>query len=173
MTTSIAGDLDAQIVQRSQGLFDSGRYYGERFEFSEFGSTPNSFIGIVTHFALSIGMTALALAPVRWLLKKLIYTPGQGPSRESTSKDYLEHRAVGTADQTTASPGRAIARFRWNGSMYHISGVLLAEAAITILRDSTAAHGLGGGMLTPATLGQSYIDRLKAAGVIFEIEVMD
>jgi short subunit dehydrogenase-like uncharacterized protein len=48
--------------------------------------------------------------------------------------------------------------------MYILTGVFLAEAAITVLRDETPARKYGGGVLTPAMLGQSYIDRLAKVG---------
>jgi hypothetical protein len=51
--------------------------------------------------------------------------------------------------------------------------MLLAEGAITILRDDTVAKKLGGGILTPATLGQSFIDRVNKAGLTFEAKLLD
>lgn len=56
--------------------------------------------------------------------------------------------------------------------MYHLTGVCLAEAAITIVRDKTLAHELGGGVLTPATLGASYIERLQKAGLKTEVRTL-
>ena len=46
-----------------------------------------------------------------------------------------------------------------------MTGVLLGEAAISILRDG---HKLSGDIYTPACLGQKFIDRLQAAGFKFE-----
>jgi len=56
--------------------------------------------------------------------------------------------------------------------MYHLTGVTSAEAALTILRDKTLAHELGGGLLTPATLGTKYLERLQKAGLKTEIKMM-
>lgn len=61
---------------------------------------------------------------------------------------------------------------RWEGSLYHLTGIFLAEAAITISRTKTYAHELGGGVLTPATLGASYIERVQKAGVKFDVRTM-
>ena len=49
-----------------------------------------------------------------------------------------------------------------------VTGIFLAEGALTLLKDDVAAKKLGGGFLTPATLGQAYIDRLGEHG--FKIE---
>ena len=52
-----------------------------------------------------------------------------------------------------------------------MTGVTLAEAAITLLRDDSPAKRIGGGFLSPATLGQAYLDRLNDAGMKFEAHV--
>jgi short subunit dehydrogenase-like uncharacterized protein len=46
-----------------------------------------------------------------------------------------------------------------------VTGISLAEAAVSILRDE---HKLSGGVYTPASLGQKFIDRLQGAGLKFE-----
>lgn len=56
--------------------------------------------------------------------------------------------------------------------MYRLTGVFAAEAAITLLRDETLASKIGGGFLTPATLGGSYVERLQKAGVKFDVRMM-
>lgn len=50
-----------------------------------------------------------------------------------------------------------------------MSGLLLAQAASTILEEDL---GLEGGIYTPACLGQEYIDRLDAAGFHFETKIV-
>jgi len=61
---------------------------------------------------------------------------------------------------------------RFDGSMYELTGICLAEAAVTIARDNTLAHQFGGGMLTPATLGGPYLERMKKAGLKMEVNTM-
>jgi short subunit dehydrogenase-like uncharacterized protein len=57
--------------------------------------------------------------------------------------------------------------------MYELTGVCSAEAAFTIARSQTHAHELGGGVLTPATLGAPYLERLQKAGLKLEVHMMD
>lgn len=88
-------------------------------------------------------------------------------------KEHAEWRAIANADTSDPSdPKRASLRIRYNGSMYDLTGLCLSEAAITIARDQTFAHKLGGGVLTPATLGAPYVERLQKAGVIFEVKTL-
>ena len=87
--------------------------------------------------------------------------------------EFAEWRAIAHADSSDPDDRkRAYCRVRWDGSMYHLTGVCLAEAAIVIAREKTFAHQLGGGILTPATLGVAYLERLKAAGLAVEIKTI-
>ena len=53
-----------------------------------------------------------------------------------------------------------------------MTGIFLAEAAMSLLNDDSEAKKLGGGVLTPATLGAPYIERLQKAGIKFETRVL-
>jgi len=170
LTTGVFTTPNMTLVNRSWSLFDRGDYYGPDFQYKEYMSVRNRFTGILIHYALLFGMAAITLPPVRWLVKKFVYQPGEGTARESAAKDRIEYRAIAIADTKEAQ--RASARFYFAGSAYHLTGVLMSEAAMTILRDSTAAHEMAGGFLTPATLGQAYIDRLRKAGVTLEIRML-
>lgn len=56
--------------------------------------------------------------------------------------------------------------------MYDLTGRLLGESALILSRESTYAHDLGGGMLTPATLGEIYLERMQKAGLEVEFKMM-
>lgn len=51
-----------------------------------------------------------------------------------------------------------------------VTAILMSEAAVTVLQDDVK---LDGGIYTPACLGQSYIDRVDAAGFHFDISTID
>jgi len=173
LTTSISGSANRAIVHRSWGLMGgSSSFYGPKFHFDEYMKVRNVFIGVAVHFMIAVGMIALALPPLRWLLRKLVYAPGQGPTREATRKERIEYRAIAIADQDTSTPKRAFARMKYDGGMYYLTGVFLAQAAITILRDDILEKKLGGGILTPAMLGQPFIDRLQKAGLVLETHLL-
>ena len=172
LTTSISAAPNTAVVQRSWGLFDGGKLYGSKFQYNEYMRVRNSVVGIATHFALVFAGLALMFPPVRWLAKKFLYAPGEGPEKEATRREYLELHAIATADQDMLSPRRAFAKLRWDGSLYHFTGICLAEAAMVLLNDEKLVQRLDGGLLTPATLGQNFIDRMKHAGLVFEVEMM-
>lgn len=77
---------------------------------------------------------------------------------------------MGIADSSKKE--RAIGHFNFKGSMYSFTGLALAEAAMVILRGGeTEAKRLGGGILTPATLGDEYVDRLRKANTEINVQL--
>ena len=82
LTDSIQGPADIPIVHRTYGLLDSGKYYGPKFHMTAYMRARNFLQGIGIHIALTVGMLALLLPPVTWLLRKFVYQPGQGPTKE-------------------------------------------------------------------------------------------
>ncbi|GME33541.1 Saccharopine dehydrogenase / Homospermidine synthase [Neofusicoccum parvum] len=160
LTDWVGAKVDAAIVGRSWGLWDGGKLYGPNFQFNEHMVATSTVAGVLVHFSMVFGMALFALPPFRWIMKKLIYQPGEGPQIESTKNDYAYYKAVGVADSSKKE--RAIAEFKFHGSMYRWTGLAIAEAAMVILRGGeTEAKRQGGGILTPATLGDEYVERLR------------
>lgn len=179
LTTSLQGSADATIVHRSWSLLSSGAFYGQNFRFSPYMHVRNFFTGILIHFSLIIAVLALLLPPVRWAMKSLVFAPGQGPSREASRNDRIEYRALATVDSTADpnEPKRIKGRMAWQGSMYQLTGVFLAEAAIVLARSGSgegyaAAKEFKGGFLTPATLGKPFLEGLQKAGLMVDVRVM-
>lgn len=172
LATSISAAPNIAVVQRSWGLFDAGKLYGSRFQYNEYMRVRDSVVGVALHFALAFAGLALIFSPVRWLAKRYLYVPGEGADKEVTRHEYLECHAVATADEDGLNPRRAFAKLRWDGSLYQFTGVFLAEAAMVLLNDEKLVQRLDGGLLTPATLGQPFINRMKNAGLVFEVEMM-
>ena len=93
--------------------------------------------------------------------------------RRQTKSEFVEWRTIANADVADPNdPKRAFGHMQWKGGAYHLTGVCLAESALIITREKTYAHELGGGMLTPATLGASYLERLQKAGLVMEVKTM-
>lgn len=82
LTDSIQGPTDAPIVNRTWSLYDGGSFYGPNFSFSAYSHTRNIFTGFLYHLAFSLGLLALLMPPLRWLLKRWVYQPGEGATKE-------------------------------------------------------------------------------------------
>ncbi|KAI9851220.1 MAG: hypothetical protein M1838_004232 [Thelocarpon superellum] len=183
LTTSPNGRTDRTIVERSWGLMGQGSVYGPRFHYHGYITVRNTLFAVAWHILFTTFAALLFLSPVRWLLRKLVYLPGTGASPEATKRESIEVRALAISSPIenvstgAVSRHRALAKMRYKGGIYYLTGVFLAEAAYVLLRgsadDQVLAKKLGGGILTPATLGQPFIDRLVKAGVEVEVEVLD
>ncbi|KAI9809420.1 MAG: hypothetical protein M1827_006856 [Pycnora praestabilis] len=181
LTTSISAKPNRAVVERSWGLqAQRGTSYGANFQYSEYANVRNVFVGALINMAYVVAAVCLAVPPMRWLLKKIAYAPGQGPTKDQTSTDLLEYRAIGYSDAPTAAPAtqkRALTTLKYTGGLYGLTGIFLAEAAMTILRDedeSLPEKLGGGGLLTPAMLGQGYVERLKRVeGFSLETRLLD
>ena len=106
----------------------------------------------------------------RRLFKKfLIPAPGEGPSRESMKDDFLSYRGVGIAE----SGQKITAKIDIAHGGYVSTAVTLSAAAKVILRgrlDETEAGRLGGGILTPATLGEQLAETLNDFGMKIQVD---
>jgi short subunit dehydrogenase-like uncharacterized protein len=168
VTTSPSAIADITIVHRSSSLMPE--LYGQQFFFRQFLSVRNAMIGVALHIAFVVGISLLALPPVRWLARKFVFAPGTGPRREDSTNDRLEYHAVATADNADAQ--RVFGKITYGGGMYLFTGLLLAEAARVILDEEEKIKKVSrGGIVTPATLGQDFVDRLEKVGCNIETKV--
>ncbi|CAG8363777.1 unnamed protein product [Penicillium salamii] len=169
VTTSPSAIADITIVHRSSSLMPE--LYGQKFVFRQFLSVRNAVIGIALHVGFTVGLALLLLSPVRWLLRKFVFAPGAGPRREDSTNDRLEYNAIATADN--AEKQRVFGKISFAGSMYVFTGLLMAEAAMVILNEEEKIKKISrGGIVTPATLGQDFVDRLEKVGCSVETKVL-
>lgn len=183
-TVGVMAGVDTCITHRSWGTYEAlaketsapGLAYGPKFRFTEYMRAKGVVAGAVWRLGFALTGFLLAVPLSRWILAPLIKrfiipAPGEGPSRESMKNDFLCYRAVGIAD--TDKKEKVIAKLDCAQGAYAITGLTLSAAADVILRGdlgATAAGKIGGGILTPATLGQQYVEKLKAFGVKIEVE---
>lgn len=170
LTTSIAAKPNVAIVHRSAGL--TPLFYGFNFTYEEYMAVRSPIIGFLIHVALAILTFLISIPPIRAILKATAgYKPGSGPSKESSKNDVLELRAIACAEQLTRSPRKSMAEFRYEGSLYTLSALLLAEAAVVLLqKDEDVIKKHGAGFLTPSCLGDDYVDRLEKANVKITVQ---
>lgn len=177
LTTSPSGFADVTVVHRSSTLMPE--FYGPRFHFRQFMRVRNYFVGVLFHYALILALLLLLTKPVRWLLRKyFFYAPGQGPKLADASNDMVEYCAVAVPDLDAAAGKGAAAKrmfgkLRFQGTMYGFTGLLLSEAAMTILENEDKVKKVSrGGIVTPATLGQEFLDRLEQVGCKVEAKLL-
>ncbi|KAJ6497433.1 Saccharopine dehydrogenase-domain-containing protein [Mycena sanguinolenta] len=174
------------LVQRSWGLLEmeaaqdnSHVRYGPGFQYSELLVTGGAVKAVLLTLGMAIGLGAMLISPLRWLLKKVLPQSGEGPSESVRNNGFMKVTNI-----TTAIPSPGAAPLQVKSVMvgkgdpgYKLTSVLISEAALSLAltsRDALPPIGRRGGVLTPATaLGDVLVDRLAASGeVTFESKIV-
>jgi short subunit dehydrogenase-like uncharacterized protein len=100
------------------------------------------------------------------LIEKRLPSPGEGPSKEVRDKGFFKTRLIALGEGETVRGLVADQRDYGYGS----TAVMLSEAALCLAFDDARIPS-DGGILTPATaMGMRLVERLRAAGMTFEIQ---
>jgi len=151
-------------VRRSHALL--GYPWGDDFAYDERISLSRSPRGLAAALAISAGMLGVVVAsqikPLRRRIEARLPAPGEGPTAEQRARGHFTVRLHGTAAGHTA-----IARVSADlDPGYGATARILGESALLL-----AAGSGPGGVLTPATaLGLPLVERLRAAGIAFDLE---
>ncbi|RAO66108.1 uncharacterized protein BHQ10_002120 [Talaromyces amestolkiae] len=158
LSTSISGKANEAIVFRTWGLLKQDpnlqkEFYGPKFTYREFMYAPGFVRGMLMHYFIVIGGYLLLLAPVRTLVRRFVFKPGDGPDTKKAKDEVIELQAVGKPVPTTEENKQVLGKLRYHGSMYYLTATFLAEAAATMLEEDESVR-LTGGIYTPACLGE-------------------
>ena len=165
--------VNTRVVRRSNALL--GHPWGKDFMYSEVTSFAPGAKGLLTATAVTAGLGAFfAAASVpalrRQLEKHVLPAPGQGPSAEQREKGFFVVKLLG--EGVSPQSGQ---RVKLEGKVassgdpgYAATSRLLAESALCLAFDEVKSSG---GVLTPASsMGTKLIERLRRAGVTFEVQ---
>ncbi len=123
MTTSIAGATDAPIVERTWGLLSTipaakSQFYGPNFSFKEYMRARNWLAGAMLHYGLILGAIILTTPPLRALVRRFVYQPGQGPDVEAAKNDTIKYEGIAVPDVQGGTDRQAHCLAWFNGSIY-------------------------------------------------------
>ncbi len=165
-------ECDIGIVHRSWGLHEQGKYYGDNFRFFEYQLVGSRLKAFLMHYTVSLIRTALRVfAPFRWLVKKILPPAGGGPPKSEFHNYRVAFKTVATADCETVH--KVMASLNYKGSPYYLTGVLVVQAALTLLQGGETLGKSLSGMVTPSTWGMELVNRMKKAGIELEVSLLD
>jgi short subunit dehydrogenase-like uncharacterized protein len=163
--------INTRVVRRTNALL--GYAWGRDFRYREAMSFGAGAKGWLRAAGVSAGTTlgtgAVALGPVRRVLaKRVLPAPGEGPSKAVRDAGFFVSRLVGTL------PGdRGKLRGTVRGTSdpgYGETAKMLSEAALCLAKDGDAIPKRGG-VLTPGScMGMRLVERLRDAGMTFDVE---
>ena len=160
--------INTRIVRRSNALL--GQPWGPDFRYSEVMSTGKGASGFSRAVAFTAGlvafMGAMAFPLTRPLVEKRLPSPGEGPSEAARAKGYFKTRFVALGDGQTLRGLVADQRDPGYGS----TSVMLSESALCLALQGTEIR-TEGGVLTPASaMGMPLVERLRKAGMTFDVK---
>ncbi len=155
--------VNTRIVRRSNAL--SGYAYGDDFRYTEAMSVPSVVKAAGIAAAMGAFLVATQVPPLRKQIEKRLPSPGEGPTPEQRAKGFFVVRLLGETTGGAALRARVEDR---RDPGYGSTAVMLSESALCLARDSLRTPG---GVLTPAAaMGMTLVERLRTAGMTFEVE---
>ncbi len=166
--------INEKIVRRTNALLDYD--YGKTFRYSEATHLGSGLPGAVRATTMSAGLgafaAALSLSPTRKLLQRfLLPSPGEGPSEETIEEGKFSIRLFGRGADENGHPFELVATVSADRDPgYGATAKMIGESALCLAMDDVE-DGLKGGVLTPASaMGSTLIDRLRRAGMTFDVQ---
>jgi short subunit dehydrogenase-like uncharacterized protein len=165
------GPINTRIVRRSAALYDLWQApYGPDFTYQEYlkFDEPMAWLkaaGVTAGLAL---FTEVLKQPrLRSLLQPILPQPGSGPSEQTMNEGTFSCELVATA--IDGRQVRGIIRDQGDpGNRATVKFVCESALALAFQTDELPARG---GILTPATgLGNVLVERLRSAGMTWEIK---
>jgi short subunit dehydrogenase-like uncharacterized protein len=150
--------VDPQIVGRSAAALPR---YGPEFTYRHYAVLKQ----LTTIAGLGVGLATLGvlvqIPPARrWLLN--LRKPGDGPSEERRAKSWFTVRFVGRGGGQ-----RVVTEVAGGDPGYTETAKMLAESALCLAFDDLPETS--GQVTTAVAMGNALIERLRAAGIVFQI----
>jgi short subunit dehydrogenase-like uncharacterized protein len=166
--------INTRIVRRSNAVLDYP--YGRDFRYREVMSVAGGAKGLATAVGISAALggfvAAVQVRALRKLIEKRLPAPGEGPSEALRNSGYFVVRLIGEGSPAGGgAPVRLLGKVAAQADPgYGATSKMLAEAALCLALDDLPARG---GVLTPASaMGTRLIDRLRKAGMTFDVGPM-
>ncbi|MCY7305869.1 MAG: saccharopine dehydrogenase NADP-binding domain-containing protein [Rhodoferax sp.] len=163
----VMGPVNTRVVRRSAALLS----YPEAFHYQEYLRVGTGPVAAIAAASLSAGMFASSQAMrfglLRSLAARVAPKPGEGPSVSRMDGGAFHCELLGRSGNGHVLRGR-ISDHGDPGNRGTTK--MVCEAALALLFGGRRLPP-GGGVLTPASgLGQVLVDRLRAAGMVLEVD---
>jgi short subunit dehydrogenase-like uncharacterized protein len=150
--------LDPQIVGQSARTLDR---YGPDFRYTHHISLPHLYTAVGGVVGLAALAGAAQIPPARRALQKRL-EPGDGPSPEKRARSWFTVTFVGEGGGE-----RVVTRVSGGDPGYTETAKMLAESALCLAFDDLPSTA--GQVTTAVAMGEALIDRLRKAGIGFEV----
>lgn len=164
--------INTRIARRSLAL--RGHPYGKNFRYSEAMSTGRGSRGWLraglTSFGLGAFVVSLKVPLLNRVVHKFLPKPGEGPSKEDRENGFFVMRLIAKYEDKAGESQILFGRVEGKQDPgYGETAKMLSESALCLALDQEKLPEAAG-VLTPSTaMGNVLLERLRQAGMIFEI----
>ena len=167
--------INTRIVRRTQSL--RGHPYGRDFKYREVMSTGKGTPGLMRATAITGGLggflAAATVGSLRNLMaSRLLPKPGQGPDRKTREEGFFVIRMIGKGIGPSSDPVELQARIEGHKDPgYGETAKMIGESALCMALDESVRTGPGGSWTPASAMGRALLDRLRTAGMTFDVKV--
>jgi short subunit dehydrogenase-like uncharacterized protein len=164
--------INTRVARRSMAL--RGYPFGRDFRYSEAMSTGAGLVACMRAVAVTFGLGAflvsLKLPVIKGLVQRALPGPGEGPSQEQRESGFFVMRLIARGLDKDGQPLTLYGRVEGKQDPgYGETAKMLSESALCLAFDQDSLPDRGG-VLTPSTaMGGVLLERLRAAGMVFEV----
>lgn len=156
--------INTKVVRRSNAL--GSLLYGSDFRYEEATLADNRRSALMIAAGSALALLLFALPPTRYLLKKQLPKPGEGPSKTVRENGFFEFFVHAHHPEDQDKDVRVLVKGKRDPG-YGATARMLAQAGLCLALDDLSVEG---GVWTPASaMGEAFVKRLAEADVTFEV----
>ena len=158
---------NTRVVRRTAELKQNNQTsYGPNFSYNEYMKTGSYLSALMITLGLGV-LGLMIVSPISNLFRKLFTKPGNGPDKKTRDEGWFESIFV----VKTETDNKYKFRLFGDGDPgYKSTAKLICESALCIALnfDQITKNNSGGVLTTASGLGETLVNRLKNADVLFE-----
>ena len=158
---------NTRVVRRTAELKQNNQTsYGPNFSYNEYMKTGSYLSALMITLGLGV-LGLMIVSPISNLFRKLFTKPGNGPDKKTRDEGWFESIFV----VKTETGNKYKFRLFGDGDPgYKSTAKLICESALCIALnfDQITKNNSGGVLTTASGLGETLVNRLKNADILFE-----
>ena len=158
---------NTRVVRRTAELKQNNQTsYGPNFSYNEYMKTGSYLSALMITLGLGV-LGLMIVSPISNLFRKLFTKPGNGPNKKTRDEGWFESIFV----VKTETDNKYKFRLFGDGDPgYKSTAKLICESALCIALnfDQITKNNSGGVLTTASGLGETLVNRLKNADILFE-----
>ena len=158
---------NTRVVRRTAELKQNNQTsYGPNFSYNEYMKTGSYLSALMITLGLGV-LGLMIVSPISNLFRKLFTKPGNGPDKKTRDEGWFESIFV----VKTETDNKYKFRLFGDGDPgYKSTAKLICESALCIALnfDQITKNNSGGVLTTASGLGETLVNRLKNADILFE-----